>query len=187
MTFFIKKNIIYNIILSILIVLSYIPLIETLYYLNLNIVKFLMIQYYCTNTLIIDSNFTNILSICFIPSIIEELVFRKIIQNIILNFNYHKNIIITSILFSMSHMNISFLIPLFTISVIYGYIYHWTNKIYIVIIMHFCHNIIAVLFYKLLNECLLINYINNYQYLYYVIISTILLLFLGKIIYIYNN
>ncbi|MCP3659348.1 MAG: CPBP family intramembrane metalloprotease [Bacteroidetes bacterium] len=108
-----------------------------------------------------STSFTHFLyvafSCAFLPAIGEELTFRLIIQNDlnkILN-NIHLAILFTSIFFSISHLQISLILPRILISLILGYFYYWSKTIFIPILAHFINNF---LFFSLV-------YLKNLKYI----------------------
>lgn len=96
--------------------------------------------------------FLIIFSFAIIPAIGEELTFRVILQNDLFVFikNTHLIIIITSIIFALFHLQIYLLLPRIFLSIIIGYIYHWSQNILLPIFYHFINNSIffSIVFLK---------------------------------------
>jgi membrane protease YdiL (CAAX protease family) len=89
--------------------------------------------------------FLAILSVAIIPSIVEEIFFRGLIQyNLIPKYGNMKSIITTSILFAVIHFNPSSIVPIFILSLVLGYVYYKTNNLLYSIIIHFSTNFITV-------------------------------------------
>lgn len=84
----------------------------------------------------------NLIIIGAIPALGEELVFRGIVQRMMLiNIsNPHAAILISSILFSAFHLEISGFLPKLLIGLILGYAYYWTKNIWYPISLHFINN-----------------------------------------------
>ena len=88
-----------------------------------------------------------ILILAVIPAIGEELLFRGYIQNQLGNI-FKKmwfSILLTSVFFSIIHMDVHGLIPRFFLGVILGYLFYWSQSIWIPIIAHFINNAQAVI------------------------------------------
>jgi len=86
-------------------------------------------------------NFFILISSLIISPILEELLFRKIIFNNLLQYkSYYYSLIFSSLTFCLLHPNISNLIPVFILSLITGWIYFKTNNIFYSVIFHFGFN-----------------------------------------------
>lgn len=87
-----------------------------------------------------------LVTIGLLPAVIEELFFRGLIQKkLSINIGSNKAIIITSILFSLIHINPTVLVSIFLLSLFMGYIYKKTDKLIYPVLIHFINNCIAVL------------------------------------------
>lgn len=84
----------------------------------------------------------NLIIIGAIPALGEELVFRGIVQRMmLLNIsNPHVAILISSIVFSAFHLEILGFLPKLLIGLILGYAYYWTKNIWYPISLHFINN-----------------------------------------------
>lgn len=85
----------------------------------------------------------------FIAPLIEEIIFRGIIQNYLTNkFNYVIGIILTSVIFSLSHLqhwgNIPALLSLSFSGLVLGYFYHMTKNIFLSTGIHMVNNFICI-------------------------------------------
>jgi membrane protease YdiL (CAAX protease family) len=82
-----------------------------------------------------------------LPAIGEELFFRGVLQNILLQKTKKPflAIIITSLFFSILHLRPYYSIMLFGLSVLFGYIYFISNNISLAIFAHFLNNSISFL------------------------------------------
>lgn len=105
-------------------------------------------------------NMTPILSLLYLPlliyatvllqPILEEIIFRKFLINIISKkLNVHLSIVISSIIFVVCHIpsNSTTVILLFCSSLLYSYIYYYTNRLSVPIILHSTFNLWVLLFY----------------------------------------
>jgi membrane protease YdiL (CAAX protease family) len=89
-------------------------------------------------------------SISIIAPITEEIIFRGLIQEYLLDsYNYITAIIITSILFTILHINGLFLI--FIISIILGYYKYKTENILVPIGIHFLYNTTLIIIFLIIN------------------------------------
>ena len=90
----------------------------------------------------IEELLLNMLIIALIPAIAEELFFRGFLQQFLgkLTSNYHVSVWITAIVFGVIHFNIVNLLPLVFLGAILGYIYHFSQNIWISILAHFINN-----------------------------------------------
>ena len=100
-------------------------------------------------------NITSIWDLCFtilvmaiVPAIGEELLFRGYLQQKteILVKNSHIAILVTAFLFSMIHFDPQGLIPRFFLGVLLGYLFYWSNSLWLPILAHFINNSQAILF-----------------------------------------
>ena len=84
----------------------------------------------------------NIFIIALLPAIAEEFFFRGFIQNFLSKLipNYHISVWLTAIAFGMIHFNIVAIIPLIFLGAILGYIYHYSQNIWVSILAHFINN-----------------------------------------------
>jgi membrane protease YdiL (CAAX protease family) len=128
-------------------------------------------------------------------SIIEEFFFRTFMFDKLKNYSFQNIIIVSSILFSLSHLPSSLIdfMLLFFSALIYGVIYYKTKKIKYSIILHFTTNF-SILFFGLhsevdfskivrtTNNIYLINYDFNSSDIIVLISETIILLYflIGK-------
>ncbi len=91
----------------------------------------------------------NILSICLIPALAEEVFFRGCLQQILLNWLRSYPIIaiiIVAVLFSAFHGQISGFIPRVFLGLLLGLVYFYTGNLWLTILMHFINNMIGVFF-----------------------------------------
>ena len=87
-----------------------------------------------------------IILIAIIPSIIEELFFRGIIQQGLINkYSPKIGIILTSLLFAIIHINPHVLLTIFLFSILLGFIYYLYKNLIYNILIHFFLNLSGVL------------------------------------------
>jgi len=92
--------------------------------------------------------FYTILVIAVVPAIGEELLFRGYLQQKIGTWlrNPHIAIMITAFLFSAIHLHLQGIIPRFVLGVLLGYLFYWSNSLWLPILAHFINNAQAVIF-----------------------------------------
>lgn len=88
----------------------------------------------------------SIFIVALLPAVIEEMVFRGVIQH---NFNKKYNIVfsilVASLLFGIAHMNLSQFIFTFIFGIFLGYVYYDSKNIIVPILFHFTNNLLAVI------------------------------------------
>ena len=84
----------------------------------------------------------NIILLAIIPAVGEELFFRGILQEICIGLfkNNSTGIIITSLIFGILHFQIDNLLSIIFASLLLGYIYNFSNNIFLTILLHFGFN-----------------------------------------------
>jgi len=92
--------------------------------------------------------FFNLLVIAIIPAIGEELLFRGYLQQKMCQWlgKPHVAIIITAILFSAFHMQFQGFLPRFALGLVLGYLFYWSDSLWLPIIAHLLNNAMAVTF-----------------------------------------
>lgn len=96
--------------------------------------------------------------VAVVPAIGEELLFRGVLQKIFINWtkNAHIGIWISAILFSALHMQFFGFFPRFLLGLLFGYIFYWSNSLWLPILGHFINNgavvIMAFLYPEAINE-----------------------------------
>ncbi|MCK5782233.1 MAG: CPBP family intramembrane metalloprotease [Flavobacteriales bacterium] len=90
----------------------------------------------------------NLLVIAVIPAISEEFFFRGLVQNYLITISKkpHLSIFISSLIFGMIHFNIQGFLPILFLGLILGYIYYYTQNIWVSIIAHFVNNASLLVF-----------------------------------------
>ena len=90
----------------------------------------------------------NIGLIAVVPAIGEELFFRGIIQKLLQEkWKIHVAVWVAAIIFSTFHFQFFGFIPRMLIGALLGYMFVWTQNLWVPIIAHFINNAIAVVFY----------------------------------------
>lgn len=81
---------------------------------------------------------------CIIAPIFEELLYRGVLLNGLLNkYSYKKAIIYSALVFGIAHLNLPQGINAFFLALILGVVFYYTKSIYICIIMHAVNNIVV--------------------------------------------
>lgn len=88
----------------------------------------------------------NLIIIAIIPAIGEELLFRGLIQRLLIKWtqNAHWGILIASVLFSALHMQFFGFLPRMMLGVLFGYLFLWSGSLWLPILCHFINNGSAV-------------------------------------------
>jgi membrane protease YdiL (CAAX protease family) len=91
----------------------------------------------------------NLLLIALLPAAGEELLFRGILQKQFseLTRNHHAGIWVAAFLFSFLHFQFYGFIPRLILGVLLGYIFYFSQNLWLPILAHFSNNAMAVLFY----------------------------------------
>lgn len=88
----------------------------------------------------------NIFMIALIPAIGEELLFRRVFQQLFTDWtrNVHWGIWISAALFSFIHFQFFGFFPRMLLGVLFGYLLYWSNSIWLPVVCHFVNNALAV-------------------------------------------
>lgn len=88
----------------------------------------------------------NIFMIALIPAVGEELLFRRVFQQLFTDWtrNAHWGIWISAALFSFIHFQFFGFFPRMLLGVLFGYLLYWSNSIWLPVICHFVNNALAV-------------------------------------------
>ena len=91
----------------------------------------------------------NLLMIGVIASVGEELIFRGVLQRLMVGMvrNVHLAIVITAILFSAFHFQFFSFLPRFFLGIVLGYLMHYGRSIWYPILAHFINNAMGVIYY----------------------------------------
>lgn len=95
--------------------------------------------------------------IAIIPAIGEELVFRGILQNELIQIwgKKHFAIWVTGFVFSFIHFQFFGFLPRMLLGVLFGYCYLWTNSLWVPMAMHFINNALTLIVSAFFRESLL--------------------------------
>lgn len=122
--------------------------------------------------------FEAIIVMALIPAIIEEWLFRGVVQRLFIRMakNYVIGIIMAAAIFSLIHFDMSNFFSRFLMGAILGLIYYYSGNIWNNIIFHFLNNTMAVItmWIDLRNEITDIDYIDTLP-VYLAIISFVLI------------
>jgi len=93
----------------------------------------------------------NLIVMAIIPAIGEEMLFRGVLQRLLVGMtrNVHAGIIIAAFLFSAFHMQFLGFLPRFALGIMLGYAFVITNSLWAAIWLHFVNNASSVLVYYL--------------------------------------
>jgi len=91
----------------------------------------------------------NIIVIGLIPALGEELIFRGVIQKLLIKAfrNIHLGVFVTAFLFGAFHFQFLSFLPRFILGIILGYLFVWSGSLWMPILMHFINNSLAVVYY----------------------------------------
>ena len=98
------------------------------------------------------------LIVAVVPAIGEELLFRGVLQKIMISWtkNPHLGIWISAFLFSALHLQFFGFFPRMMLGILFGYIFLWSNSLWLPILGHFINNgtvVIASYYYpELIND-----------------------------------
>ncbi len=99
----------------------------------------------------------NLILIAIIPALGEELLFRGVLQKQLSKWtgNVHWGIFISAMVFSALHMQFFGFFPRLFLGMLFGYLLIWTGSLWVPIFAHFVNNATAVTFYYFTNKELL--------------------------------
>ncbi|MGE0560341.1 MAG: lysostaphin resistance A-like protein [Flavobacteriales bacterium] len=80
--------------------------------------------------------------VAVVPAVGEELLFRGVLQKIMVGWfkNYHVAIWVTAILFSALHMQFYGFLPRMLLGSLFGYVFYWSGSLWLPILGHFINN-----------------------------------------------
>lgn len=83
-----------------------------------------------------------LLIVAIVPALGEELLFRGVLQKIMVDWikNYHVAIWVTAILFSALHMQFYGFLPRMLLGALFGYVFYWSGSLWLPILGHFINN-----------------------------------------------
>lgn len=91
---------------------------------------------------------SNLLIVCVIAAVAEELFFRGVLQQLLVKqFNSkHVGVWLTAIVFSVMHMQFYGFLPRLILGALLGYLFIWSKNLWIPILIHFFNNALVVTF-----------------------------------------
>jgi membrane protease YdiL (CAAX protease family) len=91
----------------------------------------------------------NLIMIGVIAAVGEELIFRGVLQRLMIGMvkNVHLAIVITAILFSAFHFQFFSFLPRFVLGLVLGYLMFYGRSIWYPIVAHFVNNAMGVIYY----------------------------------------
>jgi membrane protease YdiL (CAAX protease family) len=91
----------------------------------------------------------NLLMIGVIASVGEELIFRGVLQRLMIGMlkNVHLAVVITAILFSAFHFQFFSFLPRFVLGLVLGYLMYYGRSVWYPILAHFVNNAMGVIYY----------------------------------------
>lgn len=83
-----------------------------------------------------------LLIVAIVPAVGEELLFRGVLQKIMVSWfkNCHVAIWVTAILFSALHMQFYGFLPRMLLGALFGYVFYWSGSLWLPIFGHFINN-----------------------------------------------
>ena len=90
---------------------------------------------------------TCFISVCVLPAVCEELLFRKLFVNALNGASTIFTIIFVGLLFSLFHFNLSQTLYQFIVGCIFVIVVKATKSTYTAIIMHFINNLTVLIMY----------------------------------------
>lgn len=110
--------------------------------------------------------FINLFFVAVTPAIIEEIFFRGTLQKLFIQGfkNAHRGIFLSSLIFAGIHLNVQQFIPMLFLSLIFGYLCHYSQSIWPSIILHFLNNGLAVTAFYFKEKSQLADQIVNDNY-----------------------
>jgi len=136
----------------------------------------------------------NLFMIAILPALGEELLFRGVIQRIIMDWtrNHHLGIWLSAALFSALHMQFFGFVPRILLGAMFGYMLVWSGSLWLPILAHFVNNAGAVIALYLVDKGIISSSVEEFgsgmEYWYYAVPSLAIgILILWAIKYQFNN
>jgi membrane protease YdiL (CAAX protease family) len=97
-----------------------------------------------------------VFAIALIPAVCEEVVFRGVLQPLLIKGtgNAHVAILISSVLFSAIHLQLYGFLPRLVLGAGLGYLAWWSGSLWAPIIAHFMNNALGIAIYRYTNGSL---------------------------------
>jgi len=98
-----------------------------------------------------------VISLAIFPAVFEELMFRGVILRSYEKLGFRKAVVYTGVMFGLLHLSLANVIVLVLLGVVIGFVVIKSNSLFMGIIYHFVHNLIAVLL------LFLVGIVDNYE------------------------
>jgi len=140
------------------------------------------------NVVTVKGLIVNLIVIALLAGIGEELLFRGVLLRLLIDWtrNIHAAVIISSFIFSALHLQFYGFIPRLVLGLIFGYLFVWTNSLWIPVILHFIFNASAVVVAYLFNRGVIdidVESFGTTSNMVYVVLSILLTVFFLGMIY----
>jgi len=106
----------------------------------------------------------NLFLIALIPAIGEELLFRGVLQQLLAKWTrrIHFSIFVAAFLFSAIHLQFFGFFPRFILGLVLGYMFYWSNNLWLPVLAHFFNNTLAIIFtYHFVAEKVQLDFLNE--------------------------
>lgn len=110
----------------------------------------------------------NIFMVAILPAIGEELVFRGILQNILIRWtsNGHLGVWLAAIIFSTIHFQFYGFLPRMIMGALFGYLFLWSRNLWLPILAHFINNASVVVYaFILQRQGKTLDLLNEHEFL----------------------
>lgn len=96
----------------------------------------------------------NLLMIAVLPALGEELLFRGLIQRLLVQWtrNSHIGIVLAAFIFSFIHFQFFGFLPRFLLGLFFGYLLIWSRSLWVPVVAHLINNGMAVFYYHVTQE-----------------------------------
>ena len=96
----------------------------------------------------------NLFVLALTPAICEELLFRGVLQQVLVKCvkNVHVAVWLTAAIFSIMHGDVFAFLPRFMLGALLGYLFYYGGSLWVNVMAHFTNNAIVVLTYLLINK-----------------------------------
>jgi uncharacterized protein len=136
----------------------------------------------------------NLFMIAILPALGEELLFRGVIQKILIGLTRNQNwgIWLSAILFSALHMQFFGFVPRMLLGAMFGYLLVWSGSLWLPILAHFINNAGAVIALYLIDKGVINFSVEDFgagrEYWYYALTSLLIgIIILWSIKYQFNK
>lgn len=86
-------------------------------------------------------------ALCVVPAVTEEVAFRGLVQRWVSDaVGEKRGLLVAAALFAALHLSLVSAPYLFVLGILLGVVRKWTGSLWPVIVLHFLHNVVAVLF-----------------------------------------